>query len=187
MLSNIFNALMHMILPSVIAGAVYMLFSYLSNKGNSSEGINIYKIISFIFKTAGNLLIITLYMLLMIVGISSLKDGDIKASLSMFVPLVLLSGRFYEIIKKPFLKVSVDFKNQTIFCLLLLLVSFCMHFAFGPSYIINICLALCGFMFIGNPVYPPKFSYLGEKRCKREAFTAGVILVLAGLIINFKI
>ena len=140
-----------------------------------------------LFKAVNAVLVfafIIIFLLCLCVGIDNFKDGEFFSSFKMFLfafvsAAAVFMGFFYPV------KEKLTFKVQALLGITVLPFAFLFARILNNSLFLNVAWIMYGVLFLVNPVYPPKYSCLGEKRCRKEARIAGIICIILGMIIKF--
>lgn len=82
---------------------------------------------------------------------------------------------------------KISFKQQIVFGIFLLLVSFFLGQLFKNGIFHNIAWVIYGIAFVVNPVWPQSWNYADPDKMKQGARIAGVICIFVGILTRFGV
>ena len=83
---------------------------------------------------------------------------------------------------------KVTFKQQVLFGIVLVIIGNSMAFALHNGIFANLSWIIYGIIFLINPVYPERAEWtLGDKKARMVVRICGVICILVGILIRFKV
>ena len=80
------------------------------------------------------------------------------------------------------------FKQQVLFGIVLVIIGNSMAFALHNGMFVNFSWIIYGIIFLVNPVYPERVEWtLGDKKARMVSRLCGVICILNGILVRFKV